>query len=136
MAKNPDAFALEGDPSEPLGPRVGARSERGNGHAQGTAAEGMLGQTERVRDDAERLLQHSGEALETLAALARNRLEARPYTTLLTAAGIGYVLGGGIPMRFVTLALGIGLRQVGLRTLDRLLAGNQLVPTDSGPHTP
>ena len=42
--------------------------------------------------------------------LVRSRLRDQPYATLLAAAGVGYVLGGGLPRIPVRLLLGLGGR--------------------------
>ncbi len=104
---------------------AGTPPQRGNGHSEGQPLDGLCGQSERVVEDADRLLTHSGEALAALRGLARERLEKSLYTTLLVAGGVGYVLGGGLPLRFVTLAVGLGLRQAGAQALARLLADAQ-----------
>jgi len=50
--------------------------------------------------------------------LARGWLEANPYATLAVAAGVGYVLGGGLPHIVVRRALGLGSRMA----IDMMLA--------------
>jgi hypothetical protein len=49
-------------------------------------------------------------ALGELEGVIREQLERRPYTTLAAAAGLGYVLGGGIPVALSRMMFGIGGR--------------------------
>ncbi len=98
------------------------RPQGGSDQGTDSKVEGILEQGGRLRDEAGLLATHVGEALGALGSLARNQLDQRLYTTLSSAAGIGYVLGGGLPLRLVTLAVGLGLRQMGGRALIRLLS--------------
>ncbi len=97
------------------------RPQRGNGHVQDPPAEGFFEQGERLRDEANLLATHVGDVVGACGALVRDQLDQRLYTTLLSAAGLGYVLGGGLPLRVVTLAVGLGLRQMGGQAFTRLL---------------
>lgn len=59
--------------------------------------------------------------LETLDI--RGRVERNPYQSLLIAAGIGYVLGGGLFTRLTMNALRLGLRVGAIPILQRELVG-------------
>jgi len=50
------------------------------------------------------------EAIVDLEGTLREQLEQRPYVTLATAAGLGYVLGGGLASRFSKVLLNLGTR--------------------------
>jgi ElaB/YqjD/DUF883 family membrane-anchored ribosome-binding protein len=50
------------------------------------------------------------EAVDEIGGFLRENLEQRPYLTLATAAGVGYVLGGGLPLKLTAMALGLGTR--------------------------
>lgn len=66
-----------------------------------------------------------GSTLETtirdVEATLRAHMDEHPYTLLAAAAGVGYVLGGGVPSRLTSLLLGIGTR-VMLESTARNLA--------------
>ena len=68
---------------------------------------------------------------EELASSLRDQLERRPYVTLGAAAGIGYVLGGGVPKFVVRLAAGIGLRFAAYEIVKEVFAQSQPVEEDS-----
>lgn len=70
-----------------------------------------------------------GSTVETtirdVEATLRTHMDEHPYAMLAAAAGVGYVLGGGIPSRLTSLLLGIGTRvmlEVAARDLSRRLA--------------
>lgn len=56
--------------------------------------------------------------LRDVEATLRGQMDRHPYTMLAAAAGVGYVLGGGLPSRVTSLLLGIGSRIV-LETFAR-----------------
>jgi hypothetical protein len=49
-------------------------------------------------------------ALGELETVIREQLTQRPYTTLAAATGLGYVLGGGIPVVLTRMMFGLGGR--------------------------
>jgi hypothetical protein len=49
-------------------------------------------------------------ALGELETVIREQLTQRPYTTLAAATGLGYVLGGGIPVALSRMMFGLGGR--------------------------
>lgn len=92
-----------------------SENSKGNGAASGTE---WLAQNARSLGDHGRQIQHDAE---TLAAAVRDAADGaqrylteqvaqRPYSTLGMAAGIGYVLGGGLSSRLTTLLLGAATR--------------------------
>ena len=63
-----------------------------------------------IRRDATTL---ASEVQSTTADLERyltDRMRRRPYATLSVAAGLGYVLGGGLASRFTIVVLGVATR--------------------------
>lgn len=52
------------------------------------------------------------ESLAGLDSSLRRQFETRPYVTLGAAAGVGYVLAGGLPTRLTGILLGLGSRIV------------------------
>jgi len=67
-------------------------------------------QGRRVERDLEDLRDAIRQTVTTGQNLVRSRLRDQPYATLLAAAGVGYVLGGGLPRIPVRLLLGLGGR--------------------------
>jgi hypothetical protein len=88
-----------------------------NGRNRGTARD-LFEQSERVRDDLLALVEAATHLTRGWQALVRNRMEQRPYATLAAAAGVGYVLGGGVPTMLMRVLAGIG----GRMAVERLFA--------------
>lgn len=86
------------------------RSSSGNGSVPRQSARELFEQSQRVREDVAALAGTVRKVTRGWESLVRDRLEQRPYATLAVAAGVGYVLGGGIPSGLVRLVLGIGSR--------------------------
>jgi len=62
---------------------------------------------------------------------ARDRVVTRPYATLAMAVGIGYVLGGGLPLRLTALLVSLGTRvafEAATRELSARLAARTSAP--------
>ncbi len=55
-----------------------------------------------------------------LSLASRLQLERSPYLTLAATFGVGYVLGGGIPLRLVTFAAALGGRVAASMALREL----------------
>jgi hypothetical protein len=92
------------------------RRRRSNGAAPSVSE--LVEQSQRVRED---LVNFAGAARHVAhgwRALLRARLERRPYATLAVAAGVGYVLGGGVPTALVRVLVGVG----GRLALERVVA--------------
>jgi hypothetical protein len=79
-----------------------------------------------LQREGEAMLEAAEGAARELSGLARGRLESRPFGTLGIAFGAGLVLGGGLPVRVVSLgaraALGALLRDLLAAALDAPLA--------------
>lgn len=90
--------------------RTGTNRGTGNGSASRQSAGELFEQSQRVREDVAALAGTVRQVARGWESLVRDRLEQRPYATLAVAAGVGYVLGGGIPSGLVRLLLGIGSR--------------------------
>jgi len=63
-----------------------------------------------VLNDARGLASTVEEAFDEIQDYVREQLQQRPYATLATASGIGYILGGGLPSRLTGLLFGWGSR--------------------------
>jgi hypothetical protein len=68
-----------------------------------------------LRDAAAELRTAAQQALADAERLARNGVRDRPYVVLGAAFAAGWVIGGGVPVRFTTLATGaVGRAALGL----------------------
>lgn len=90
--------------------RAGHRADRS------ANADDLWKQARRVQADLLDLRDALGETVSIGETLLRSRLRTQPYATLVTAAALGYVLGGGLPR----LALG-GLLRVGGRMASGII---------------
>jgi len=85
------------------------------------AARQLWEQGQRVERDLEDLGDAVRQAVTIAQRLIRWRLRHRPYATLITAAGVGYVLGGGLPRVPFRPLLGVGGRIAYGTLLTRVL---------------
>jgi len=90
-----------------------------NGAAPLSARE-LLDETARLRADLAALAQTSQRAVRGWRRYVRRRVEEQPYATVVVAAGIGYVLGGGLPTSLVRAVIGIGSRLAAERVLSQV----------------
>ena len=63
-----------------------------------------------IRHDATTLAEEVRRTAASLEVFLGDRMRRRPYTTLSVAAGVGYVLGGGLATRFTVVLLGVATR--------------------------
>jgi hypothetical protein len=77
-----------------------------------------------LQKEAEALLSTLDRTSNEIGEALRARMASHPYAVLATAAGIGYVLGGGLPSPLTRLVLLAGGR-IGFEFLSREL-GNRL----------
>ena len=90
-------------------------NSKGNGAATGTAGQSQhprtLGEHGReIHDDAQALAAAVQSATDGVQRYLTEQVEQRPYRTLGMAAGIGYVLGGGLSSRLTAVLLGAATR--------------------------
>jgi hypothetical protein len=94
-----------------MNPRADVTRGDGNGAAQpGPSVRELVEESEHVREEVVAL---AGAALHIASgwrSLLSDRLERQPYATLAVAAGVGYVLGGGLPTALVRVLIGVGGR--------------------------
>ena len=63
------------------------------------------------------------QAIDEIGQFLREQAEKRPYVSVATAAGIGYVLGGGVPSRLTGFVFGLGSRFAIEMFLRELIGG-------------
>ena len=88
--------------------------------SDGNRLERIHQKSQRVRREVRGLTAEVEGALGDLERLARDQLARRPYTTLTAASGLGYVLGGGVPMAFTRMVFGMGGRLAVVMLAQRL----------------
>ena len=84
-----------------------------------------------LQKEAETLLSTLDRTSGELGEALRSRMASHPYAVLATAAGIGYVLGGGLPSPLTRLVLLAGGR-IGFEMLSRELGSRLRDDADGG----
>jgi len=125
--------------SQAQGQSGGATAERGFGEAGGGSETGGAGMTgdiveganevrerfdearQDLRADVEALSETVGHAAQELGSYVREQLRERPYAALGAAAGLGFVLGGGLTLRVGSLLFGTGGRILASMVLREVL---------------
>ncbi|HXC51772.1 MAG TPA: hypothetical protein VN634_12855 [Candidatus Limnocylindrales bacterium] len=72
--------------------------------------ESLANRGRQLQGDAQKLVGHVQEARSELQTFLTDTVRERPVATLAAAAGIGYVLGGGLSSRLTVLMLGFATR--------------------------
>jgi hypothetical protein len=84
-----------------------AKQLQGNGEAPPVS---LLTHQRELSDAARQLATAARATFDDVALASRLQLERNPYLTLASFFALGYVLGGGVPVRAVRFALGMGVR--------------------------
>ena len=104
-----------------MNPRADGTRRDGYGAGQpGPSVRELVDESGQVREE---FMALTGAALHVAhgwQALLRDRLDRQPYATLAVAAGIGYVLGGGLPTALVRVLIGVGGRLAVERVIAQL----------------
>jgi len=74
-----------------------------------------------LRSDVEALSETVGHAAQEMGSYVREQLRERPYAALGAAAGLGFVLGGGLTLRVGSLLFGTGGRMLASMVLREVL---------------
>jgi ElaB/YqjD/DUF883 family membrane-anchored ribosome-binding protein len=74
-----------------------------------------------IVDEAQQLQQSVGEAADAVYAQLADHATQRPYRTLGTAAGIGFVLAGGLTPKVAGLMLSFGSKWLLGRLTDQFM---------------
>lgn len=88
-----------------------------------------------IRHDATTLAEEVQRTAADVERYLSDRVRRRPYATLSAAAGVGYVLGGGLATRFTVVLLGIATRLATAVAMRELAGRYQPYPATSGPDT-
>lgn len=97
--------------------------QRGRTHSATASLARLQAQARHARHEAQALADAVAGILDELSTLVCTEVRAKPHLALSAAAGIGYVLGGGIPTPVGRLLLDQGLRVAVTVALARLAAG-------------
>ncbi len=81
------------------------RRRSGNASRESLADRGR-----QLQGDAQKLVGHVQEARSELQTFLTDSVRDRPVATLAAAAGVGYVLGGGLSSRLTVLMFGVATR--------------------------
>jgi ElaB/YqjD/DUF883 family membrane-anchored ribosome-binding protein len=90
----------------------------GNGAARPPSARELVEQGERIGQELASLASSARHAAEGWEDVLRERIEQQPYAALAIAAGVGYVLGGGVPTGLFRIAIALSGRAL----IDSLVA--------------
>lgn len=102
--------------------------EQGNPRAPGNAPTGSLSAQGRIlQHDAAALATSVQESAQLFHRYVTEQVEQRPYTTLGVAAGLGYLLGGGLANRMTGAALGTAYK-LALALAARELSARLAIP--------
>jgi hypothetical protein len=94
-----------------MDPKADVRPGEGNGAARpDPSVRQLVEESGRVREEFIALTGAALHLAEGYKSLLRDQLERQPYATLAVAAGVGYVLGGGLPTALVRVLIGVGGR--------------------------
>jgi ElaB/YqjD/DUF883 family membrane-anchored ribosome-binding protein len=102
-----------GGREQPTGREQAGREQQRDGAERGRRASRPLRIQERGREayrDAQHLASTMEQAVDEIGQFLREQADQRPYASLATAAGVGYVLGGGVPSRLTGFLFGLGSR--------------------------
>jgi ElaB/YqjD/DUF883 family membrane-anchored ribosome-binding protein len=105
---------------------VGHGTGKGTQERQPNDRNGATQRIERGRDayrEAQALTSTFEQVADEIGQFLREQAERRPYVSLATATGIGYVLGGGVPSRLTGVLFGFGSRFAVLMFLRQLIGG-------------
>lgn len=97
----------------------------GNGAATGGAQPGIGARVDQMNQDAQHLLSEAQGAVGDLVEVLdlNGRVQRHPYGMLAAAAGVGYVLGGGLFTPFTARLIRLGVRLAALPFVkDELLS--------------
>jgi len=89
----------------------------------GNRLERLQQRSAQVRREVSGLTTEVEAALTDLERLVRDQLDRRPYATLGAATGLGYVLGGGLPVTLSRVLFGFGGRMAFMMMAQKLAAG-------------
>ena len=103
--------------------------------ARPIAGNQILARGREVLNEARTLASSLEEAYDEIEEYLREQMEQRPYATLGAAAGIGYILGGGLPSRLTGLLVSLGTRAAFTMAIQQLAPGVSTGASNNSPST-
>ena len=88
-------------------------------------ANGRGSDTHELRDAWDEVVTSTSELYRAADAFAEEQVQARPHVVLGVAAGVGFVLGGGLASRVGSTLLTVGARLVASRFLEDWTTGSE-----------
>lgn len=79
-------------------------------HERTGRPQSLINAGRQLQSDAKTMASHAQEASSELQTYVTQQVRQRPVVTLAAAAGIGYVLGGGLSSKLTLLMLGMATR--------------------------
>jgi hypothetical protein len=110
-------------PTNPTNGGTATRSPERRTHQASTVRE-LYDQGNEAKEQIAELADAVRSLLQGGDALLRERMRTQPYATLATAAGIGYVLGGGLSPSMVRLLMAAGGRMALQGFAQRLVSAD------------
>lgn len=77
-----------------------------------------------IRNASRELARSTRSTLDDVTLAWRLQVERNPYLSLGAVFAVGYVLGGGVPLRLVRFAAGTGARMAASMVLREMLSGS------------
>jgi len=102
-------------------PAKGKQENTGRRSANGLSSDSLAERGRILKHDAQALTGSVRESAEIFQRYVSEQVEQRPYTTVAIAAGVGYVLGGGLATRITAATFGAVYR-IGLALAARELS--------------
>ena len=118
--------------ASPQSQASGSSQSSAGAQGGGARSQGSRGSTRPLRiqergkeayKEAQALASTLEQAVDEIGQFLREQAERRPYVSLATAAGIGYVLGGGVPSRLTGFVFGLSSRFAVEMFLRELIGG-------------
>lgn len=110
-------------------PRGEARGGRGDGHEYRNR---IFEHTQEAKEEAQMLASSLGELSQDLSSYLQEQVRTRPWAVLGVAAGVGYLLGGGIPSRITRAGMSMAARMSMGVLMRQLMEGQGLAFMGSG----
>jgi len=92
------------------GGNAGSSGSGGDSGPRAVDSQQILQRGREVWNEARGLASAVEEAFDEIEGYLREQMQQRPYAALAAAAGVGYILGGGLPSRLTGLLVGWGSR--------------------------
>lgn len=97
-----------------------SRSGRGDGHDYRNR---IFEHTQEAKEEVQMLASSLGELSQDVSSYVQEQVRSRPWAVLGVAAGVGYLLGGGLPSRITRAGFSIAARMSMGMLMRQLMEG-------------